>query len=599
MRWGGAGTAGDTAGGVRTRCPARWEKGDGVVASWAADSIYVNGKVYTFAGGKEPAEALAVKGDRLLAVGSTGEIRELASAATQVIDLKGRTVLPGINDSHTHAAMYGGSRPPLTLDLSYPAVRSIADIKEAVRARAAELKPGEWIRGNGWNEGYLEECLADPGRQLTKADLDEVAPHNPVYLVHFTQHQLVANSRALELAGITRDTTTEPGSAIVKDPLTGEPTGVLVELPAQGLLMRAVPPWTREEKRAAILAMMREMNARGITSVTDAALGPGGSGYQGGLLGSECISVYNDLHNEEAMTVRVNILYLFGEYGAISLADLRRSIEEIGIHSGFGDDWLQIGGIKLFADGIPQTKTAWLSEEYPDGGKGSLVLPGTTEEERVAELTHMIRFAHTHGFQCGIHVIGDRAISACIDALARAQEEHPAALRHYLIHCDLVVPADISRLARLGVGVSAQPILKWLFSDVIDRMLGLERSEWQFPVRSLMEAGVPVSFSSDAPVTEPDWLQGVEAAVLRRSKASGVVRGENQRIGVREAVRAYTVGGAWQDRKEKRKGTLEPGKLADFCVLDQDIFAVPPEEIHALKVVTTVAGGKLVYEDGL
>ena len=147
--------------------------------------------------------------------------------------------------------------------------------------------------------------------------------------------------------------------------------------------MRAVPPWTRDEKRAAILGMMRTMNARGITSVTDAALGPGGTGFQGGLLGSECISVYNDLHNEEAMTVRVNVLYLFGEYGAISLADFQRSVLEIGIHSGFGDEWLQIGGIKLFADGIPQTKTAWLHEDYPDGGNGSLVIPGATPEERV------------------------------------------------------------------------------------------------------------------------------------------------------------------------------------------------------------------------
>jgi len=569
------------------------------VISWAADSVYVNGRVFTMDATGTEAEAIAVKGDKVLAVGSTSEIRELAFASTEVVDLKGKTVLPGINDSHTHAAMYGGSRPPLTLDVGYPNVRSIADIKEMVRARAAELQPGEWIRGNGWDEGFLEECLADPNRHMTKADLDEVAPNNPVYLVHFTQHQLVANSRALELAGITRDTVTEPGSEVVKDPVTGEPTGVLVELPAQGLLMRVVPPWTREEKRAAILNMMRDMNARGITSVTDAALGPGGTGYQGGLLGSECISVYNDLHNEEALTVRITILYLFGEYGAISLADVQRSIEDIGIHTGFGDEWLRIGGMKLFADGIPHTKTAWLEEEYPDGGSGSLVLPGATHEERVQELLKLISYAHAHGFQCGVHVIGDRAISACLDGFALAQQQKPVDLRHYLIHCDLIRPADIGRLVELGVGVCTQPILKWVFSDVMDRALGLERSEWQFPVRSLLEAGAHVSFSSDTPVTEPDWLQGVEAAALRKSKASGTVRGADQRIGVKEAVRLYTMGGAWQDHMERHKGSLEPGKLADFCVLDQDLFAIPPEEIHAVKNVATVVGGKLVYENGL
>lgn len=569
------------------------------MAGWAADSIYVNGKIVTVDAADSIAQALAVKGDTILAVGSAAEVREWAGSGTEVVDLGGKTVVPGINDSHTHAAMYGGSRPPLTLDVGHPAVRSIAEIKEMVRARAAELKPGEWIRGNGWDAGYLEECKADPARCMTRADFDEVAPDNPVYLVHFTQHQLVANSLALKLAGITRDTSTESGSEVVKDPATGEPTGVLVELPAQGILMRAVPLWTREEKRAAILQMMRLMNARGITSVTDAALGPGGIGYQGGLLGSECISVYNDLHNEGAMTVRVNVLYLFGEYGAISLKDFQRSIQEIGVHSGFGDEWLKIGGIKLFADGIPQTKTAWLNEDYPDGGNGSLVIPGATPEERAEELAQMIVFAHKNGFQCGIHVIGDRAITACVDGVERAQREKPWDLRHYLIHSDLATPADIQRMVRLGMGVSTQPILKWVFSDVIDQMIGIPRSEWQFPVRALLDAGVPVSLSSDAPVTEPDWLQGVEAAVLRKSKASGTVRGPAQRISVSEALRAYTMGGAWQDFMETRKGSLEVGKLADFCVLDQDILTVDPDAIHAIENVATVVGGKRVFEEGL
>jgi predicted amidohydrolase YtcJ len=569
------------------------------MTAWAADSIYLNGKIVTVDAADSFVQALAVKGDRILAVGSTADIKQLAGPVTEVVDLAGKTVVPGINDSHTHAAMYGGSRPPMTLDVGFPTVRSIADIKAMVKARAAELKPGQWIRGNGWDTGYLEECKADPARRMTRADLDEVAPDNPVYLVDFTQHQLVANSLALNLAGITRDTTTEPGSEVVKDPVTGEPLGVLVELPAQGILMRVVPLWTREEKRAAILAMMRLMNARGITSVTDAALGPGGIGYQGGLLGSECISVYNDLHNEEAMTVRVNVLCLFGEYGAISLKDFQRSIQEIGLHSGFGDEWLQIGGIKLFADGIPQTKTAWLNEDYPDGGNGSLVLPGATPEERVEELAKMVVFAHQHGFQCGIHVIGDRAITACIDGVERAMREKAWDLRHYLIHSDLVTPADIKRMVRLGMGVSTQPILKWVFSDVIDQMIGIPRSEWQFPVRSLLDAGVHVSLSSDTPVAEPDWLQGVEAAVLRKSKASGTVRGPAQRISAAEAIRAYTMGGAWQDFMEKRKGSLEAGKLADFCILDRDILSIDPEEIHAIKNLATVVGGKRVYEEGL
>ncbi len=569
------------------------------MGGWAADFIYLNGKVLTADPEDSLAEALAVKGDKILAVGSDSEIRELAGGSTEVIDLGRKTILPGINDSHTHSAMYGGSRPPLTLDVSFPAVRSIADIKEAVRARAATIKPGEWIRGNGWDYGYLAESLADRSRVLTRWDLDEVAPDNPTFLVDFSQHRLVANSRALELAGITRETTTEPGSEIVKDSASGELTGMLVELPAQGLLMRVVPLWTREEKRAAILNVMQMMNARGITSVTDAALGAGGMAFQGGMLGSECISVYNDLHNEEALTLRVNILYLFGSYGAISLKDFEETIPALGIHSGFGDEWLKIGGIKLFADGIPQTKTAWMHEEYPGGGNGSLVMPGATDQERQEQLISMIAFAHKNGFQCGIHAVGDRAIETCIDGFLNAQEQDSQQLRHYLIHCDLITDADIRRIAANNIGVAAQPILKWVFSDAIDEMLGIERSERQFPLRRLLDAGVNVSLSSDAPVTAPDWLQGVEAAVLRKSKASGTVRGPDQCITTAEAIRGYTMGGAWQDHMEKRKGSLEPGKLADFCVLDQDILSVPPEEIHTISNVATVVGGRLVYDVGL
>ena len=275
------------------------------------------------------------------------------------------------------------------------------------------------------------------------------------------------------------------------------------------------------------------------------------------------------------------------------------SIPMVGIHSGFGDQWLKIGGIKLFADGMPQTKTAWLHGEYPDGGNGSLVLPGATEKERYEELVSMIVFAHKHGFQCGIHAIGDRAIESCIDGFLKAKQEDPRELRHYLVHCDMISDADIKRVAANNIGVSTQPILKWVFSDAIDKAVGVERSERQFPLRSLLDAGVHVSLSSDAPVTDPDWLQGVEAAVLRKSKASGTVRGPEQRITAREAIRLFTMGGAWQDHMERRKGSLEPGKLADFCVLDQDIFSAAAEDIHAITNVGTVVGGKVVYDAGL
>jgi predicted amidohydrolase YtcJ len=571
------------------------------MSSLAPDCIYINGNLVTVDPRDTIAQALAIKGDAIVTVGSNSDVRALAGPATEVVDLGGKTVLPGINDCHMHAALLGGIRPPMTLDAGFPTVKSIADIKAAVKAKVETSKPGEWIRGAGWDAGYLAECLADPSRRPTRRDLDEVAPDNPVYLVSFTQHELVANSRALEMAGIDRDTQTEPGSEIVKDPSTGEPTGMLLELPAEGLIMRVVPPWTRQDKRNAITSMMQDLSARGITSATEGALGPGGTGFQGGLLDAECISVYNDLHNEGLMSVRMNVLYLFGNYGAISLADFEKSIPIVGIHSGFGDEWLKIGGIKLFADGVPQTKTAWLGDDYPDGGNGGLVMPGATDEERCEELTRMIVYAHKNGFQCGIHAVGDRAIGACIAGFLEAQKKEPRQrpLRHYVVHSDLITKADIRRAAENHIGVCTQPILKWVFSDAIDQAIGVERSEWQFPLRTLLDAGVHVALSSDAPVAVPDWLQGVESAVLRKSKATGTVRGPEQTITVQEAIRTFTMGGAWQDHMEGRKGSLEPGKLADFCVLDRDILNVPAEEIHSIRNLGTVVGGRIVHDAGL
>lgn len=572
---------------------------EGSSVSWCSpDVVYLNGNVITVDPHDSIATALATKGDRIVAVGSDDDMKDLTGKSATVVDLGGKTVLPGINDCHLHGATYGLSRPPFVLDVGYPAVSSIRDLRERLRARAAESKPGEWIRGIGWDEGFLEECLADPSRHITREDLDAAAPDNPVYLVDFTQHALVANSRALELAGITRDTHTGPGSEVVKDP-AGEPTGLLRELPAQDLLMNVVPLWSRQEKRDGLVELMRQLNSRGITSFTDAAVGPGGAGVHGGVLDSECISIYNDLLNEGGLTCRVNLLYLVGKHSAMSLGDFEKALPSMGFHSGFGNEWLRLGGLKLFGDGIPQTKTAFMHEEYSGGGNGVLMGPGATDKERYDDLISTIVFAHRQGFQCGIHVVGGRAIEASIDGFVRAQQEQPRDLRHYLIHCDFISETDVARAAKYDIGVCPQPILKWTFSDVMDRTVGVDASEREFPLRTLLDAGVHVSGSSDAPVTEPDWLQGVESAVLRKSKASGTIRGPRERITVAEAIRMFTMGSAWQDHMDHLKGSIEPGKLADLCVLDRDILSVPPEEIHTMKNLATIVGGRVVFDGGL
>ena len=339
-----------------------------------------------------------------------------------------------------------------------------------------------------------------------------------------------------------------------KDPATGEPTGILREFAAADLVMSLIPPLSRTQKREAIAAALDEMSAMGITSMTEPALGPGGDSYQGGLLGSECIGAYQDLLDARRLKVRVNVLYLLGDYGSCTLADLQAVLPGLGFHSGFGNEKLKIGGIKIFADGIPPNRTAWVSQEYLAGGNGSLVIPGASDEERKRELESMIRFAHDYGFQVGVHCIGDLAIQAAIDGFVRAETEDPRQLRHYLMHVDFITPEQAQTCARHGLGVNITPTLPWTISDMNVDVVGLEQVKREWPYRSIADAGCRLSASSDAPCTYPSWLQGVQSAVLREAKASGKVYSPDQCLTVEEAIRMYTIGGAWQDCQEDLKG---------------------------------------------
>jgi hypothetical protein len=563
------------------------------------DLVLLNGNVVTVDPVFSVRRAVGLRGNRIAAVGTDDEIRGSIGARTEVVDLKGKTVLPGINDSHSHSALWAGTRPPFVLDLSYPNVKSVADILTKVREMAQSLSPGEWVRGTGWDAGYLDECLKDPNFRLSRGLLDSISPENPVALVDFSLHTLWANSRAMELAGIGRDTLSPPGGVIERDPDTGEPTGVFVELTATGLIMGLIPPWTRAQKRQAVSAALDEMNALGITSMTEPALGPGGDGYQGGLLGSECIGAYQDLLDDDRLKVRVNVLYLFGEYGANSLADLQSALPRLGFHSDFGNEKLKIGGVKIFADGIPPNRTAWISAEYVGGGHGSLALPGSTDEERVRELENMIRFAHGSGFQVGVHCIGDLAIEATIAAFAKAEMEDPKWLRHYVMHVDFITAQQAATVARHDFGVNITPTLPWTISDMNVDIVGLEQVKKEWPYRLIADAGCHLAASSDAPCTYPSWLQGIQSALLRESKATGTVYSPEQCLTIEQAIRMYTIGGAWQDRQEHVKGSIEPGKLADVCVLDQDILTADTHEIAGINNVMTIMDGEVVYSSGV
>jgi predicted amidohydrolase YtcJ len=559
-----------------------------------ADLVIVNGKVITVDSHFSIAEAVAVRDGRIIAVGKDNEVKKLAGENTRFLDLKRKIMLPGINDSHVHPSGYGLTLPPLSLALSYPTVKSIADIRKAMEEKAKTVKPGEWIQGFGWDEGYLDECLKDPKRHPNRWDLDPVSPNNPVCLHYAAGNTQWLNSKALELAGITKDTPAPNVGEIDKDPTTGEPTGIIKGLGF--MLGKVLPNWTKQQKKDAIVIGLKVANADGVTSITEGALGSDGIGLPGGMGDAETISAYNDLYNEGELTARVNILMFFGEGGIQTFKTWKKGIDYIGIHTGFGNDWLRIAGAKIFADGDSLAKTAWMHEEYPGGGgNGRLSIPGNTDEERYDELIKMIVYAHEHGFQLGIHAIGDRTIDACVDGFIKAIEEYPWDARHYILHGNFVTPECINRMAKYNIGINVQTTLKWEMSDLVDSVLGKERSGQDTPLKWLVDAGIHVCNTSDLATLHRDWKQGVMSAVLRESKASGMVSGPEQRVSREDAIRMCTIEGAWQDHMENIKGSIEIGKLADFCVLGEDILTIDAHRIADIPVLMTIIGGKVVY----
>ena len=563
-----------------------------------ADLVIFNGKVVTVDKEFSIAHAIAVKDDKVMAVGSDEEITVLAGNKTRKIDLQGSTVLPGINDAHIHASLFGGTRPPVVLDVSYPKVKSIDDLVNTISEKAKSAKSSEWIRGMGLDPSLLNACQKNSGRYPTRWDLDRISPDNPVYIgaIPFRGERVVLfNTRAWNLAGIHEDTSFARGSEVVKDPVTGEFTGLVRGMLADDLVTGIVPLLTREQKRQAIFTAMHELNALGITSITEPSLGPAGALVYGGLWDSECISLYNELNNEGRLTVRVSILLLFTPYGSYHPEELLKGMPTIGIHTGFGNEWLRIAGIKLFADGIPPMKTAWMYEDYANGGNGALIFSGQTDEQRCRELKNIVAHAHKLGFQVGVHATGDRSIDACIDAFVNAEQEQPRSLRHYIIHGDFVPEKSARRMAEYHIGVSVQPALANVMYGPIAFSVGKERAKNLLPLKTLMEAGVHVSGGSDAPVTLPDWKQGIQAAVLRESIPGDLSADYGQRISREQAIRMYTIEGAWQDHMEQVKGSIEPGKVADFCILDEDILSVEPHKIKDIRTLMTIAGGTIVY----
>ncbi|MFF4290488.1 amidohydrolase [Streptomyces sp. NPDC001633] len=558
-----------------------------------ADLVFLGGRVVTVDARFTVASALAVTGGTISAVGRREDVAPLVGPGTRVIDLRGATLLPGVNDSHLHGCAFGMAGPPLSLDLGHPAVSSLADVAAAVRQAVARTPDGQWITGHGWDTGYLAECVTDPSRQPSRHDLDTVSRDHPVVLYSFSGHATWVNSKALELIGIDRSTVAPPGGALVTDD-AGEPTGLLHE-GAQALVQNALPPLSRQERTDAIRSTLATLARLGVTSYTEPGLGPGGDGIMRGALGAQTLDVYHQLLADGELTARVGVLLL--PTGMTSTAEeFARTLTALG---GTAADprRLAIHGVKIFADGIVPNKTAWMHEPYVGGGSGSLCVGGGTHAERITEIDAMIRHAHVAGHQLGVHVTGDRAIDTVADAFAAAMAEHPRPdARHYLIHGDFLTPHSMKVLAAHGFGVNMNPTIKWTVADLEEDFVGSGRAAYAWPYRDALDAGVRVASGSDAPVTHPDWRQGIATMMLRESKATGRVSGPEQRIGLAEAVRTYTIDAAWQDFADDWKGSLEPGKVADLCVLDGDLLTTDPHDIPDLPVVLTVMDGQVVHD---
>ena len=541
-----------------------------------ADLILTGGEIHTVDSRNLRVEAMAVGNGRVLATGTTTEIRKFTGLSTREINLDGRTVLPGINDSHLHLQSWAISRPPHALDLTYPRVLSIEGVVNAVKRAAATRKPTDWIIGRGWDQAYLKE-----GRAPTRDDLDAVAPENPVVLTEFSGHAVWVNTAALKFAGITRDSIPEPGGVIVKDG-KGEPTGLLFEGPA--FRLRAlVPEPSIALKQSAITAAMLEHLERGITSATDP-----------GLSAADLVIYSNIASQVNALKVRVNGMLKAG----VSTGTLKAALEEWRPLKSPDTAWLQLSAVKIMGDGIPTSnKTAWLNEPYESGGNGSLLVEGETDQDRIRQLREMIAMIHDTGLQAGIHVTGSRSIDETVAACAEAQANNPRPdPRHYLIHADLVSETTLARMAALGIGANFNPEIKHLIADSQVASIGPVRAAYEWPYRSAFDAGTTTASSSDAPVTEGNWLQGIATCMDRRGKQTGEISGPAQRISLDEAIRTYTIAGAWQDHAEHFKGSLEVGKVADFCVLDGRLSSSSTADLPTTKVALTAIDGRIAHD---
>lgn len=515
-----------------------------------ADLILMNGNIITFNPAQPNAQAVAVKQGKLMAVGTTKQILAYESEETRKIDVSNKTVVPGFIDAHIHGASFGRSFSQIRLRDA----KSIEDIQQEVTRWTEKTAEGQWIIGRGWDQDKL------PDRQFpSRFHLDRAAPSHPVLLVRVCGHVGVANSEALRLAGITKETEPPPGGRIDRD-ATGEPTGILREN-ALNLVLEILPDPSEEALTDACFQACRKMVEQGITTAHWI------------ISSTQEIRALQKLKQRKELLLRI--------YALIPV-DCLRHLVKLGVSTGFGDDRIKIGGVKALADGSLGARTAALKDPYEDAPavKGMLLF-----SQR--QLEKIVTAAHEADLQVAIHAIGDRTVEIALTTIEKVLRQTPKAHRHRLEHVSVLNPRLIKKMRELGIVASVQPHFIVSDSWIADR-LGDTRARWTYPLKSLLEEGILAMGGSDAPIEPVSPLRGIHAAVARETFPE-------ERLTVDEALRLYTVNSAYGSFEEELKGSLEKGKLADLVVLSENPYRTAPDRIKDIEVEMTIVGGEIVY----
>jgi predicted amidohydrolase YtcJ len=535
------------------------------------DMVVLHGRIYTLDSKQPWAHALAIRADKIVAVGDDATIGKFRGPDTKVIDAAGQLVLPGFVDCHIHFMDGALSLGRVNLE----GAKDVADIQQRLRDYAAKHPGNEWLLGRGWDYAMFG-AAALPDKKY----LDKLFPNRPVFLEGYDGHTYWANSKALALAGITRDTPDPPNGAIVRDLTTHEATGALKEA-AQDLVAKAAPELTRAERLAALRAGIHWANENGLTRVHSA----GGDFPQ--------LELYDELRRHGDLTLRFYIAYFMDP------PEMRpQDVDAIeNARKKYHDAWIDTNAVKFMVDGVIESHTAAMIEPYSDDPslKGKLFWHPAKYSSAVAELDK-------RGLQLFTHAIGELGVRTALDAYQHAEEvNHSSDRRPRIEHIETATVADIPRLGKLGVIASMQPLHSYPNVDTLDvwaRNAGPDRASRAWSWKSIADAGGRYAFGSDWPVVTLNPWYGLQTAVTRQTREGRPEAGfvPSQRLTVAQAVEGYTLGAAFAGRREKTEGSLEKGKLADLIIVSQNIFEIDAHKISETRVRTTIVGGQVVYQ---